>query len=67
MSIFSKWFSLIKGSLVGNLLTGWLLSANLTRSLQLLKAIALTFTPYLQFASTFSVHTTSFDNKQISR
>jgi hypothetical protein len=43
MSIFSKWLSLIKGSILGNLLTGWVLSAKFTSSLPVFYAIALTF------------------------
>jgi hypothetical protein len=43
MSIFSKWLSLIKGSILGNLLTGWVLSAKFTRVLPVFYAIALTF------------------------
>jgi len=65
MSIFSKWLSLIKGSILGNLLTGWVLSVKFTRALPVFYAIALTFNTVFTVRSTVLANTTSCDNKQV--
>jgi hypothetical protein len=65
MSIFSKWLSLIKGSILGNLLTGWVLSAKFTRALPVFYAIALTFNTVFTVRSTVLANTTFCDNKQV--